>query len=248
MPNTKMTKERMINHFQYGKMIYIAIIIVAVMLADIVFTVTAYRAPGERKVDIYLVSHNSDVSNAAPYEQIALEAGQAFEKARDEAAGIDVENKAYETALEEVNFYSLIYDLYSENAAYDQERFMMTVATHEGDIFIVSRDLMNYMVEEGLAADLTGYIESGVIDPGDRNLLKVTYPEFVEKNQPATGKNCIYALQADTMNGLWEAFDFNYSLDMYMVLMSYSDNPDTSAAVMQSLIEQFDNVQEAAAE
>ncbi len=248
MPNTKLTKERLINHFQYGKMIYIAIIIVAVMLADVMFTMTAYRAPGERKVDIYLVSHNSDVSNAAPYEQIALEAGQAFERARDEAAGINVQSKSYAPALEQVSFYSMIYDLYSENAAYDQERFLMTVATHEGDIFIVSRDLMNYMVEEGLAADLTGYIESGVIDPGDRNLLKVTYPEFVEKNQPATGRQCIYALQADTMSGLWDVFDFNYSLDMYMVLMSYSDNPDTSAVVMQSLIEQFDTQEEAAAE
>ncbi len=240
MPNTKLTKERLKVHFQYGKMIYIVIAIVAVMLADVLFTVTAYRSPDERKVDIYLVSHNVDVTNAEPYEQIALEAGQAFERERDAAAGIDVESASYKPTLEAVEFYGLVYDAYSENAMYDQQRYLMTLAAQEGDIFIVSRSMLEEMIEDGLAVDLTPYIESGVIDPGDRNLLKVTYPEFVEKDQPATGKECIYALQAETLTGLWDAFDYNYTTGVYMVLMCYSDNVDTSAAVMQSLIDQFE--------
>lgn len=240
MPNTKMTRDRLKNHFQYGKNIYIIIIILTIALADILYTATIYHAPSERKIDIYLVSHNSDVTNAAPYEQVALEAGQAFERERDAANGIDVNSPSYETQLEEVNFVSLIYDLYSEDGAYSQERFMLTLSTHEGDIYMVSRQLLEYFVQEGLVADLSGYIESGVIDPGERNLLKVTYPEFVEKGKPATGNMCVYGLQIDTLTGLWDAFDFNYSLDMYMVMMSYSDNKDTSAVVMQSLIDQFE--------
>jgi hypothetical protein len=240
MPNTKMTRERMKNHFQYGKNIYIVIIILMIVLADVLFTTTVYQAPSDRRIDIYLVSHNSDITDAAPYEQIALEAGQAFERERDAANGIDVNSEKYKTQLEEVNFVSLIYDLYSEDGAYSQERFMMTISTHEGDIYMVSRDVMEYFIQEGLATDLTGYIESGIIDPGERNLLKVTYPEFVEKGQPATGNMCIYGLPIDTLSGLWDAFDFNYSLDMYMVMMSYSENQDTSAVVMQSMIDQFE--------
>ena len=248
MPNTKMTRDRMKNHFQYGKNIYISIIILMIVLADILFTTTVYQAPSDRRIDIYLVSHNSDITNAAPYEQIALEAGQAFERERDAAAGIDVNGAKYKTQLEEVNFVSLIYDLYSEDGAYSQERFMLTLSTHEGDIYMVSRDVLEYFVQEGLVADLTGYIESGVIDPGDRNLLRVTYPEFVEKGKPATGNMCIYGLQIDTLTGLWDAFDFNYSLDMYMVMMSYSENKDTSAVVMQSMIDQFEAPAQTAAE
>ncbi len=240
MPNTKLTKERLRVHFQYGKVIYIAIAIVAVMLADVLFTVTAYRSPGERKVDIYLVSHNVDVTNAAPYAQIALEAGQAYERERDAAAGIDVESASYKPTLEAVEFCGMEYDAYSENAAYDQQRYMMTLAAQEGDIYIVSRGMLENMIADGLAVDLTPYIESGVINPGDRNLLKVTYPEYVPKGQPATGKECVYALQAESLNGLWDAFRYNYTTGVYMVLMSYSDNMDTSAAVMQSLIDQFE--------
>ena len=41
------------------------------------------------------------------------------------------------------------------------------------------------------------------------------------------------------MAGLWNELQYDFR-DRYMVLMVYSDNIDTSAAVMQSLIEQFE--------
>lgn len=239
MPNTKLTRDRLKNHYQYGKMIYVGIIIVAVMLADVLFTVTAYRSPGERKVEIELVGVYADETNAAPFEQAALEAGQAFERARDEAAGIDVNAEGYETQLELVQFMSVMYDMTSEDAYYDQQRFMVMLAANEGDIFIVDRALMNNLVDQGLAVDLTPYIESGVIDPGERDLSRVTYAEYVEEGQPATGKQCVYALQTDSMAGLWNHFQFDFR-EKYMVLMAYSDNQDTSAVVMQSMIEQLE--------
>lgn len=239
MPNTKLTKDRLKNHYQYCKSIYIGIIIAAVMLADVLFTVTAYRSPGERKVEIELVGVYADVANAAPFEQAALEAGQAFERARDEAAGIDVNAADYETQLEQVQYLTVMYDMTSEDAYYDQQRYMVMLAANEGDIFIVDRPMMNDLIDQGLAVDLTPYIESGVIDPGERDLSRVTYPEYVEEGQPATGNQCIYALQTDSMAGLWNNFQYDFR-EKYMVLMAYSDNQDTSAVVMQTMIEQFE--------
>ena len=239
MPNTKLTKARLKNHYQYGKTFYIGILIVSVMLADVLFTVTAYRSPGNRSVDIELVGVFAETENAAPFEQIALEAGQAFERARDEAAGIDVSAEGYEPELEQVQFLTMMYDMTSEDAYYDQQRYMVSLAANEGDIYIVDRAMMNDLINQGLAVDLTPYIESGVIDPGERDLSRVTYPETVEEGQPATGKQCVYALQTDTMSGLWNELQYDFR-DKYMVLMVFSANVDTSAAVMQSLIEQFE--------
>ena len=82
MPNTKLSKALLKNHYQYTKAIYLGILIAAVMIADVIFTITEYRSPGNRSVDIELVGVFSDTENAAPFEQIALEAGQAFERAR----------------------------------------------------------------------------------------------------------------------------------------------------------------------
>lgn len=239
MPNTKISKTLLKNHLQYTRAIYIAVIIVSAMLADVLFTITEYRSPGDRSVDIELVGVFSDTENAQPFEQIALEAGQAFEIARDEAAGVDVTAEDYRPALEQVQFLTMFYDMTSEDAYYDQQRYMVALAANEGDIFIVDRPMMNDLINQGLAVDLTPYIESGMIDPGDRDLSRVTYPETVEEGEPATGKECIYALQTDPMSGLWNHLQYDFR-DKYMVLMVYSDNVDTSAAVMQSLIEQFE--------
>lgn len=239
MPNTKLSKALLKNHLHYTKAIYLGILIVAVMVADVLFTVTEYRSPGDRTVDIELVGVFSNTENAAPFIQTALEAGQAYERARDEAAGIDVHAENYKPALEQVQFLTMFYDMTSEDAYYDQQRYMVSLAANEGDIFIVERPMMNDLIRQGLAVDLTPYIESGIIDPGDRDLSRVTYPETVDDGQPATGKQCIYALQTDPMAGLWNEFQYDFR-DRYMVLMVYSDNVDTSAAVMQSLIEQFE--------
>ena len=57
MPNTKLTKDRMKNHWHYSKMIYLAVVLIAAMLADVLFTATTYRAPNERRVDIHMISH-----------------------------------------------------------------------------------------------------------------------------------------------------------------------------------------------
>ena len=239
MPNTKITKERFMNHFHYGKYAYLGVIIVCGMLADILFTVTAYRAPDERKVDIEFVGYYSNFEQAEAFQQEALEVGQAYELARDQAAGIDVNAENYELPLEEVNFLQLMYDMNGEDAYYDQQRYMVTLAANEGDIFLVTREMMIGMIDQDLAVDLTPYIESGVIQPGERDLSRVTFPETVNPGEPATGKECIYGLQADTLAGLWNEFDFYYK-DKYMVLMSYSSNQDTSAVVMQWLIDEFE--------
>ena len=239
MPNTKLSKALLKNHYHYGKAIYLGILIVSIMLSDVLFSVTAYRSPGERSVDIQLVGVYSATENAEPFEQIALEAGQAFERARDAAAGIDVTSENYTPELEQVQFLTMFYDMTSEDAYYDQQRYMVSLAAKEGDIFIVERAMMNDLIRQGLAVDLTPYIESGLITPGDRDLSRVTYPETVDEGQPATGKECIYALQTDPMSGLWNELQYDFR-DKYMVLMVYSDNIDTSAAVMQSLIEQFE--------
>ena len=231
MPNTKITKERFRNHYHYGKTVYLLLIIVCGMLADVLFTVTTYRAPDERKVDIELVGVYANIENSGAISQKALEHGQAYELARDQAAGIDVTAEDYELPLQEVNFLQMMYDMNSEDAYYDQQRFMVTLAANEGDIFVVSREVMNSLISQGLAVDLKPYIESGVIDPGDRDLTRVTYPEWVEEGQPATGKECVYALQADTLAGLWTELEYYYQ-DKYMVLMVYSSNMDNSAQIV----------------
>lgn len=245
MPNTKITREKFKNHLHYGKNIYIALLLAAFFVGDILYTVTTYKAPNERNVQIELVGNYSETDKEEPV-LIALEAGQAYERARDEAAGIDVNSPSYEPALQEVEFISLPYDPSGEEseAYYGYQKYSVTLASAEGDIFILDSSLLDYLLSEGLLVDLTPYIESGVLTPGEQcNVAKGTYAEFVPEGEAPTGRNCVYALQADSLLGLYDTFMFNPT-GKYMVVLDYSLNQDTSVAVMQSLIEQFDQPEE----
>lgn len=241
MPNTRLTKENLKNHYQYYRMAYIVVLLVAIFVGDILFAVTVYRAPNERNVEVELVCGYADTENMAPYEQKALEALTSYEIERDRAAGIDVEAQNYEPQIQSAQFILLPYDPNGEEAYYGAQKYMVTMAAQEGDVFIVERSLMEGLVHDGLAVDLTPYIESGLIDPGERDLSRVTFNEYVdvEAGEKQTGNTCVYALQAETLTGLWDAAQFNPT-DKYMVIMGYSKNQDTAAAMIQWMIDEFE--------
>ncbi len=241
MPNTKLSRQKLANHYHYSKYGYLLVALLAALAGDLLFTVTEYRAPNARRVDIELVAAYADTSQSQSYAQTALEAGIAYEIARDAAAGMDTLSEEYEPALQKVEFSSISYDPESsgEESYYGSQKYLVTLAAQEGDIFILSRSLMDELAQDGSLTDLTPYIESGLLNPGDRDLSRGTYPEFVEEGEPATGRECVYALPADSLTGLYSAMSYDVT-GKYMVIIGYSQNPDTAAVVMQSLIDQFE--------
>ena len=239
MPNTKLTKAALANHFHYGKFIYAALIIGVWMLTDLVYTATEYRPPNERKVDIQMVGAFSNVDKLGEVARIALEAGQRHETDIDRMNGVDVDGEGYEPPLEEVTFYSIDYDTENEGDPYGVQKYMVTVAAQEGDIYFVNRKLMEQLVNEGVAVPLDIYIEAGILKPGDRDLSAVTFnaPTFEEGS--ASGNAHVYALQADTLYRLIEDEIYD-TRGTFMLITTFSANPETAAVVMQSIIDQLE--------
>jgi hypothetical protein len=77
MPNTKLTKQALSNHYHYSKMMYIALIAVALMAGDLIYSAAEYKPPNERKVEIEMVGSYAAVERLDEVAQIALAAGQA---------------------------------------------------------------------------------------------------------------------------------------------------------------------------
>jgi hypothetical protein len=239
MPNTKLTRAALSNHFHYGKYIYAALIIAALMITDLVYTATEYRSPNERKVDIEMVGTFTDVDKLAEVAQIALKAGQRHEIDADRINGVDVDSEEYEPPLEEVTFYSIDYDTENKDDPYGVQKYMVTVAAQEGDIFFVNRTLMEQLVNEGVAIPLDDYIEAGILRPGDRDLSAVTFKAPPSEESGAPGGAHVYALQADTLYRLIEEEIYDMR-GKYIVMTTFSANPETAAAVMQSIIDQLE--------
>ena len=148
----------------------------------------------------------------------------------------------YECALQEVQFLTVEYDdtsSDSETSYYGYQKYMVTLAAQEGDIYILSRRQLIELVEQNAVVPLDGYIERGVIDPGDRDLGNVTFDEYDDDEQ-TTGERHVYALQASSLTGMNDALSFNPE-GKYMAIVRFSQNPDTAAAVMQEMIELFES-------
>ena len=240
MPNTKLTKSSLSNHFDYGKKVYIAIALVTWLLADLLFSTTEYRPPNERNVDIQLVGAYADTEGLVETAAVALEAGQAYERKQAEEAGIIGEGDAYDTPLQTVSFYSLMYDTANTEDVYGVQKYMVTLAAQEGDIYIVNRVLLDDLVLQGVAVPLDPYIDAGILDPGDRDLSRVTFDEPIEnEGETPSGNRHIYALQADSLYRMLDEDIGYFTLDKYMLITTFSKNQETSAAVMQSLIDQL---------
>ena len=223
MPKTGIKKENLRDFFSYHKMIYVLLTICVWILADLLYNATQYQVPNEKQVHFMLVSTTAETEGMLrELEVSALADGQEFDP-----------------TLEEVFFQRIAFDPNNDMDGTGGQQYMVMLGVGEGDIYRLPEDLMLVLVKEGYALPLEGYIESGILDPGDVDLSKVTFgePEDLEDYDP-TAKH-IYAIP---MANLYRMMLPDINVDnraMYMVLMVYSENPDTSAYVMDYVIEQL---------
>ena len=226
MPKTRLTKESLSNHFHYAKWIYVLIICLSAFGLDLLFTVTEYHPPAERKVEIYLMGGLGDVEQLDGLAARALEYG-----------------KTIDPTLEEVTFLPLSYS--GEDDIYGPQKLMVLLAAQEGHVYFVDRTYLEQFINMGVAQPLEGYIDQGLLDPGDRDLSNVTYEEPApDEDTPPSGATHVYALQAEPLQGLMQTEEpIYYPDDKYIVVCSYVKNMDTTVQVLQFVMDELREIQ-----
>jgi hypothetical protein len=221
MPNTKLTKEKWVNHWQYHRFIYLLIFLLTALGGDMLFQMTAYRSPAERRVDFELVAEYADAEFFLPVAEAALKAGQAFD-----------------STLEEVNFLSLMYSGASDDV-YGTQKFMVTIGANDGHVFFASEEIMKQLVNMGLALPLNDLIDEGYLKPvPDAEIAKVTFRVTEDEALAALGER-IYALPIGELYGaMQDALHYDVR-DKYAIILTYVKNPETTAVVLQSVMDQL---------
>lgn len=222
MPKIRLTKASLSNHFHYAKWIYVLIICLSAFGLDLLFTVTEYHPPAERKVEIYLMGGLGDVEQLDGLAARALEYGQTIDP-----------------TLEEVTFLPLSYT--GEEDIYGPQKLMVLLAAQEGHVYFVDRNYLEQFVGMGVAQPLEDYIDQGLLDPGDRDLSSVTYEEpSFDEDTPPSGETHVYALQAEPLQGLMQTEEpIYYPDDKYIVVCSYVKNMDTTVQVLQFVMDEL---------
>ena len=143
-PNFRITKQRMRNHFHYFWWQYLILVLVAIFGWNLVFTMTRYRPPEEKKVIINM------------YVDGSQEAMNAY------MAGVN------ETLLPEMEEMVAQYTI--PDATYGDMVFSTHIAAGEGDIFLVSMDYFQRYASGGVFkvleddAELMAIVEESGID------------------------------------------------------------------------------------
>ena len=210
MADNRITKSRVRNHLTYSWWKYLVAVIACGILSSLYFTMTAYRPPADKKIDMYVVNDLVD--------QLAME--EDFWPVLQEACP-------------EQELLSVLNVNMTSEDPYARMQFSTYIAAQQGDVFLLPGKELSKMVEAGAGEvflELTPYVENGTIDPEDIDLEKGRFPD-------GQGNRGLYAIPADSLYGL---LNFgNNPRDSYLCVMAYSGNPDTAAKTIGLMLERY---------
>lgn len=172
MNETRITKERIRNHFTYGWWKYLLLGILAIFGWNMLYTMTAYRAPKDKRLDIYFVTY------AIPNETQEWFQAQIIE------------------LFPQLEDSSCVSIAYSEGDDYYGNIQLTTyVGAGDGDIYIMTRDRFNSFKESGVFVPLDDAISTGAL-----NLRGIDVTSGIATDED--GVTAVYGIPAESLYGM----------------------------------------------
>jgi len=209
MTKERITKKWLKNHIFYSWWKYLALAAVCVFCVDMLFTMTEYRPPEEKKVEVYIL--NDYVEASAMREELSPIFFERFPE------------------QEELTVLSI--NIGSDDM-YARMQFTTYAAAQQGDVYMLPvSEFRNLTAEEYDAfVDLAPYMDSGVI-----NVRNIDVSGYEVEN--ADGTRSIYAIPSDTLYGLTQYS--NDPAASVLCLTAFGGNIDHAAQVLNLMIEQY---------
>ncbi len=210
MVHNRITKKWLKNHWTYNWWKYAFLVCVCILGVNVLFTATAYRAPEEKKIELYVC--NGYVDQQRMEQQVSEVFFARFPEQE-------------EMTLMNINLAS--------NDVYVQMQFTTYLAAQQGDVLLLPQSEVYKLCEGGADnafLELTPYIEDGTID-----LPALGVQPLVLKD--SAGEEGIYAIPADSLYGLFELG--NAPENSYLCLTGFGGNEDVAAGVLSMLFELY---------
>lgn len=208
MNDTRITKDRVRNHFAYSWWKYMILAVVAVFGWNLIYTATAYRAPRDKRMDVYIVAPavGEETLNALREETLSL-----FPE------------------LEDASILSVMYG--DSDQYYGDMQLTTYVGAGEGDIYLLPRERFLAFANSGAFVPLDEAIETGAIDLHGIDVRATTL-------QTEDGDSGIYGIPAAELFGLLETYNIdNRDLMVGIMAYSPQQNHQRSFAWIDWLID-----------
>ena len=233
MPNTKLTKEKLKNHWVYSKWIYIFMTVLAVGLASLLYTVAHNHNKDEEYIGIALVDAYVDTSKLDSDADILLTRG-----------------KSYDSRLRKLEFIGIFYSSlsYDEMSQYSAQVYSTQLMAGECDIFIQDKSMTDTLLGQDyfVALDTLDSYSLFIEKFGEKKCEELfVWSEISvegEEGDDAHTERHAYSIDISSLTGLItrNAYDCR---GKYASILSRSANADTALYV---LFEMFNIMGEAA--
>lgn len=208
--DTRITKAKLKNHWHYSRWKYLVAAIVCALAVDMIFAMTRYRPPANKKIELYLCNGYADA--IVVQEELWPE--------------------LLEVSPDQEELTVLNIDMTADDA-YTNMQFTTYMGAQQGDVLMIPVATFMNLTQEGADSvfiDLTEYVESGALDLGDLDLS-------AGMALSESGEMGLYAIPADTLYGLTDAScDPAGGL---LVITGYSMNTDNAVKTIQLLFDLY---------
>jgi hypothetical protein len=211
MVDTRITKARVRHHFSYGIWKYVLLAALAIFGWDLIYSMTAYRPPADKKLDVYIVSLGADVENLHAAVQEPLRAVFPDQEA----------------------FSFLHIGLGADMDPNAVMQFTTYVGAQQGDLFLLSMDLFRQYgrdVEGGLFLPLDDAIACGALSIEGIDIGPARFT-------PLGSEPGMYGIPAKTLFGLTDYAINNEH--MVWAIPAYSGNVENAVKLISFLVKRF---------
>lgn len=216
--DTKITKYKLKQHWYYCWWKYALAAVIIVFGWNLLYSVTRYRPPAEKRLYVYMISNIADSDKSTAY----------LENFRQE----------YIPETEEVYAYTMMDD--ESTLVYQMATY---TAAGEGDIYILTKSVFENYTALGAFVDLGEYIASGELQLGDLDISQgyISYKEELDDDtvQTVSGQ---FAIPLRNFYGLMDEMNLD-NRELYMCLSVSCKNIDGAMKLINYLTE--NNVKEA---
>ncbi len=209
---TPLTKERLRNHFTYGAWKYILAITLCAVGWNLLYTMTAYRAPEELRVDLYIQTSTADETQVHTYMQ-----------------------KIKENSVPDMETVQTVLLTASSNDYYGDMQLSIYIMAQEGDIYLLRSSDFKKFASQGCFIDLAPYIDAGALDSVEGMDLSAGYVALVDEEGVVASDKILFGIPASSLKGLENALKIDCR-DLVIGVTAFSGNEENVITFLNELL------------
>ncbi|MBR5985480.1 MAG: hypothetical protein IK019_03615 [Clostridia bacterium] len=229
MPDTRITKQRLKDHWSYSGKAYIIGALIAVALASMFFTMVTNREPADKySVNFAIVRSYSNAEALDGVTDALLKKGQEAD-----------------SELKAVKFTSIMFegDMSTSDAYNYYQLYILQLSAGGNDFFLQNETMTRSLIDNGSLRPLEQleYFEQFVRNHPEAEILweKEPLPEGVEETEENSDRaEHAYAVSMEGLTGAIQLNSFD-NRGMWAGMLVSSANPETSLVVLDELYNQL---------